>query len=466
MKKRKKKNYKERLIELQNKINLYGHTLHDTNNVIFTDVNTSSWFDIKISNSQNLFGINMNIINDDIEHDGYYTRKIKVYPTDNQKQVLFKWMEAYIMMYNVVTKYFKQCMFQKIKANRNVTKLKKKFYDDKNIIIEKTKIIQNNKEIHINSHILDYAINDSIKRYESCISNKMNGNIRNFRLRYLKQNKSNKLIKLEKSNIQAKSICVKSLGDKLKCDNDNFNYLQNYHTLMTLHYSSKTDEFNLLVKYKVSDETEKEKYQEKNKIVSIDPGIRAVLTGYSNDHIIKIGTNVQKSVRNRLRTIDKIRNRKKYELVKKKNIVQIEEKHISKNKKDKIIKKKYAKMRNRIMDMQWKIAKYMTDIYKTIIIGNFSTKDMGENKKIRKMLKRIGNAYNMYKLKEKLKYKSKYTNTKYKEIDESYTSKCCSNCGNYKRELKGEKIYECKKCRTIIDRDINGSKNILMLAIN
>jgi hypothetical protein len=122
MKKRKKKNYKERLENLQNKINIFGHTLKNPINETFTDINTSSWFDIntsswfdiKISENPNLFASNINTINDEVEHDGYYTRKIKVYPTYEQKQILFKWMEAYIMMYNVVTKYFKQCMFQKV----------------------------------------------------------------------------------------------------------------------------------------------------------------------------------------------------------------------------------------------------------------------------------------------------------------------------------------------------------------
>ena len=35
-------------------------------------------------------------------------------------------------------------------------------------------------------------------------------------------------------------------------------------------------------------------------------------------------------------------------------------------------------------------------------------------------------------------------------------------CGNIKYDLKGEKIYKCSKCNYKEDRDINGSRNILI----
>ena len=43
-----------------------------------------------------------------------------------------------------------------------------------------------------------------------------------------------------------------------------------------------------------------------------------------------------------------------------------------------------------------------------------------------------------------------------------YTSKICSNCGNYNKDLKAEKIYECVNCDLSIDRDMNGCRNIFM----
>lgn len=180
-------------------------------------------------------------------------------------------------------------------------------------------------------------------------------------------------------------------------------------------------------------------------MILIDPGIRTFMTGYSNNKKVKIGTNLYETVKKDLDKIDKINT---FEL-----------NHSLKNK----IKRLYERIKNRVIDLHWKVIDYLTTNYRTIIIGNLSTKKIGEGN-INKMVKRVGNMMNLYRFKERLKYRCEYTNTKYKEVNESYTSKCCCKCGNYKKELKGEKIYECKKCGLKIDRDINGAINIGILS--
>ena len=61
--------------------------------------------------------------------------------------------------------------------------------------------------------------------------------------------------------------------------------------------------------------------------------------------------------------------------------------------------------------------------------------------------------------------------TKYKAISKGETfiqvsrwyasSKRCNCCGNIKKDLKlKDRIYKCKKCGLIIDRDYNASLNI------
>jgi transposase len=70
-----------------------------------------------------------------------------------------------------------------------------------------------------------------------------------------------------------------------------------------------------------------------------------------------------------------------------------------------------------------------------------------------------------YVFRERLKYKCSYNNKNLKIINESYTSKTCSTCGNVKNEENKTKIYECKKCNSLMDRDYNGAKNIYLLGI-
>ena len=81
---------------------------------------------------------------------------------------------------------------------------------------------------------------------------------------------------------------------------------------------------------------------------------------------------------------------------------------------------------------------------------------------LRPITKRIGLAYSFYKFKEKLKYKSQVRGNNYMEVKENYTSRICSNCGNYNDKLESNKIYNCNKCFKIIDRDVNAARNIYL----
>jgi len=45
---------------------------------------------------------------------------------------------------------------------------------------------------------------------------------------------------------------------------------------------------------------------------------------------------------------------------------------------------------------------------------------------------------------------------------EEYTSKTCGSCGHLHQGLGGSKVFRCPVCRTELDRDINGARNILL----
>jgi len=60
-----------------------------------------------------------------------------------------------------------------------------------------------------------------------------------------------------------------------------------------------------------------------------------------------------------------------------------------------------------------------------------------------------------------LKFKCKNTKTRLYIVDESYTSKTCTRCGQINNVGASER-YECERCRIKIDRDVNGSRNIML----
>ena len=450
-KKKKKTDRKEKLKILKQKIKSDTYKFKKPVNTNITKINSDSWFDINFVPEDNLFDPQqINVIADEYDHDGFYTKQIKLLPTEQQKLILLKWLDAYTLMYNYTTKYFKQCRFNKTKADFSIKKLKSLFSEEKDKIAKwskvSIKIKKKTKDIYINKHILQYAINDAINRYKSCLTNLKNGNINHFRLRYLKMKKNNRIMKIERLMCTEIGFCINALG-KMNCERNNFNYYENVITVAIVKYDSKSDNFYFIYKYKKPDMSQKQQYINKQDVIAIDLGIRNMITGYTNKGVLTIGTTTQKIIKKKLENIDRTFENSIY----------------TQKEKQKRVNKKYEKIHNMITDLQWKTVNYLTKNYKTIIIGNFSTKSMGESNKVTDMTKRIGNSYNIFKLKQKLKYKSKYTNTIYKEVDESYTSKCCCYCSNLKLNLGGDKIYVCNKCKKVIGRDINGSINIIIV---
>ncbi len=59
-----------------------------------------------------------------------------------------------------------------------------------------------------------------------------------------------------------------------------------------------------------------------------------------------------------------------------------------------------------------------------------------------------------------------YSNKRLLFPSEEYTSKTCGNCGVLKNNLGGSKVLNCGSCGLKIDRDINGSRNILLKTYN
>jgi putative transposase len=117
-----------------------------------------------------------------------------------------------------------------------------------------------------------------------------------------------------------------------------------------------------------------------------------------------------------------------------------------------------------IDELHWKSIKFLTDNYKTILIGDLSTKGIvcSSTSVLKKYNKELAYALSFYKYRERLKYKCLINNSNYLMVNERYTSKVCSVCGEFKDDLDSSKIYKCKKCMSIIDRDVNGCRNIIL----
>ena len=108
------------------------------------------------------------------------------------------------------------------------------------------------------------------------------------------------------------------------------------------------------------------------------------------------------------------------------------------------------------------IRKFVSELIKKqpqyIAIEDLNVKGMMRNKHL---VKDIANC-SFYTIKEHIIRKSKERNIIVRLVDRFYpSSKTCSNCGSYKKDLKlSQRVYHCSDCQVKIDRDFNASLNI------
>ena len=108
------------------------------------------------------------------------------------------------------------------------------------------------------------------------------------------------------------------------------------------------------------------------------------------------------------------------------------------------------------------IRKFVSDLVKKqpqfIAIEDLNVKGMMKNKHL---AKDVANC-SFYTIKRHLIRKAKERFIVIRLVERFYpSSKTCSNCGHYKKDLKlSQRVYHCNHCQEKIDRDFNASLNI------
>lgn len=174
-------------------------------------------------------------------------------------------------------------------------------------------------------------------------------------------------------------------------------------------------------------------YSKDERVISLDPGIRKFMVGYDpNKCMVYIGEGANKELIEMLYRVDKTR--------------------------DPLL---WRRIKNRVNELHWKTISYLLKNYDKIIIPDFRISGMVKQKKLTRMTKRLLYMYSFHSFMLKLKFKCKNTNTKLYIVGEEYTSKTCTQCGKINNVGSSER-YKCENCNLVIDRDVNGSRNIMI----
>ena len=401
--------------------------------------------------------------------------KVKLLLNDNQKNTIHKWMLECETIYNSLVLEFRN-LFNPILNE----KLEAHSYDPDNdphkinygnifmVALNELKLRHNtefpifsdwkklrNLKISSYSEIMNTpncVMADSIKEFVQNI--KLNikkvfkRNIRFFDMN-LKGNKGTKQIKIQNKYITNRGPYPRLLNE-IKFADSSREWKNVEHDFTLVYERSNGSYYAHLFKY-----VSRYDIDDRNEVISLDPGERVMLTGYGLDHVVEIGKDMKIPImkyRNDIKNInDKFKTLKGKKRIKRRNNY----------KKAKL--RKFKKIRGLVTELHCKTALYLCENYKRIIIPNFSSKKVVSNQgNLNDESKKIISHLAHYKFRQRLKCKCVETNAQYIEVTEEYTTRTCSKCGYDNATIGSSKKFKCPSCNFKCDRDVNAAKNILL----
>lgn len=369
-------------------------------------------------------------------------KKIRIYPTRKQKETLARWFGTARWTYN-------KCLNSI--ENEGVSRSKK---DLRTRWITKTALESEfTWALETPSGIRDEAMNDILKAYKTCFSQK-----HKFKMKF----------RSKKAPTQVITIQGRDYGRSRGVYADLFGHgkMKSGEPLpLKVEYACKLlktfplNEYYLIIPRPIAIEHVSDN---QGSVVSLDPGVRTFFTCYNPDgSVVEWGKNDIQRVYRLCSHLDKlcsqaysktIRHRKRYKL-------------------KKAMARSRKKIRCLVDEMHHKLARWLCQTHSIILIPKFNTSQM-----VTKTKRNIGSkttramcTWAHYRFRMFLLDKSRsFSDCKVIECDEHYTSKTCGVCGELNNALGGCKTFSCKTCGYQTDRDFNGARNVLLryLSIN
>ena len=376
------------------------------------------------------------------KEDDIRARKIRIYPTQQQQRIIKGWMGTRRYVYNKTLD-----KINKKEIELNFYKLRDKLVTAKNNDNIKDWELKTPKDIRAG------AINDLIKNHKTAFANMKNDNIKKFKMQFCKKRDSPS-IEIPKTAIQIKEHKLSIFGTyfiqnkkdtKEKKEDDktikiakkeNLNFAVDHDCRLQF----KNNKWYLVVPIKVNVKTK----ENKKAFCSLDPGIRSFQTIYSEDSVSQIKIN-QKLITKLQKKIDNFRSLRDRKIIKSKRLRRKE-------------RKIYFRINNLIDDLHYKTITYLTDTYDHIILPSFESQEMARRNNIRGINRNLLQLKH-FLFKERLKAKCFLKKCTIDICTEEYTSKTCGVCGTLNK-VNGTDVFSCKDCGLVIDRDVNGARNI------
>ena len=218
-------------------------------------------------------------------------RKIRFYPNREQKTVFRKWIGTYRYLYNKILN-----LIISGKEEPNPTNLRNKYVPKNRVSEEEKWMLEVPKEVRVE------AIKEACKNLITNKKRVKEGGITHFKMKYKRKKNLRQTISIPKSaffhSADTFKIYPKILGDQKlfrKHDtskNDRKLFATNYDIKIMM---EKPNYWTLIVPHEVSPKKNGKVENQDFPIISLDPGLRTFLTGYSPD-VMDILSKLEKAI--------------------------------------------------------------------------------------------------------------------------------------------------------------------------
>ena len=363
------------------------------------------------------------------------SRKIRIYPSTEQKNLFNKFLGANRHFFNKTNHYIKEEVDDKKRYNHYY--MRQKMFEDQQHWYNE--IPYDNKSL---------AIKQCITAYKSAFENQKQGHIDHFDIGFLSKKQTTQVCYLRKNayNFNKNYIFPRTLNKHKKLRIKEFLKETTCSDLVLL--KIKPGIWYLCIPYKDNTSTHSPSIY---KNVFIDPGIRTFLTCYNpeNNTYKKLGNHFTDELLPLGKRVDKLisvrtdaKGRTKYNLSKR------------------ICKLRYH-IKNKTTNLHWQTCNYLTTNYQNIFLPHLDTIEISDhiksnisNETVRKMMM-LSHGYFRTKLEHAVKIKQRSLFY----IPEAYTTKTCPKCG-HENDIGALKVHTCIACDYRGDRDNTGALNI------
>lgn len=358
------------------------------------------------------------------------TRRIRIYPTQQQKRLFKQWFGVERKVYNTCINHFNE-----------------KDIEFKGWLKMSTLVLHSLTEGYIKSvpyQIKNKAVKDSYTSWmTNCKRTKKSG--KPFELRYKSRKNPIQSCYIPKSAVSDSGI-YHTISGKLKFSERE--WIKN--DICDCRLINDHGRWYLSVPQKLTTMPT----ENQGGIVALDPGVRNFLTYFSEDGRFGwLGIHAFDRILNLNLKRDKLLSR----------LALIKDKR-KKSKLKRTLNRTYHRIQDLVDELHWQCINYLVHNFSVVIFPPFEVKGMTKKgRKLRKSVVRSMLSLRFFEFKERLKQKCKECGVLYVEQNESYTSKTNSFTGELMTNLGSKEwfIYDGIK----VHRDLNGARNILIRAM-